>query len=132
MSGIHNGVQARISALNSKAVFVHCTAHNLNLVLNDTCNGILAIKAFYDIVQKIYVFFSESNVQWSISIFRIIFQPHGTISQIMEQERLHILCAKWSVILQLSIWSLIRKKKKKTCRVATQNVKAEEEKKKRT
>ena len=66
MSGIYTGVQARISALEPNAVYVHCAAHNLNLVLNDACDGIPAIKAFYDIVQKIYVFFSASNVRWSI------------------------------------------------------------------
>lgn len=31
MSGIHNGVQARIKALNPKALFVACTNHSLNL-----------------------------------------------------------------------------------------------------
>ena len=36
MSGIHSGVQARISAIELTAKYVHCAAHNTNLVLNDS------------------------------------------------------------------------------------------------
>ena len=35
MSRIYSGVQARIVANQPKAVYVHCAAHNLNLVLSD-------------------------------------------------------------------------------------------------
>ncbi|KAL4089882.1 hypothetical protein QTP88_024823 [Uroleucon formosanum] len=35
MSGIHNGVQAIIKNEFTKAVFVHCSSHRLNLVIND-------------------------------------------------------------------------------------------------
>jgi hypothetical protein len=35
MSGIHNGVQAIIKNEFPKAVFVHCSSHRLNLVIND-------------------------------------------------------------------------------------------------
>ena len=44
MSGVYSGVQARISAHEPNAVYVHCAAHNLNLVLNDACSGVPAIK----------------------------------------------------------------------------------------
>ena len=66
MSGAYSGVQARIARHEPNAIYVHCAAHNLNLVLNDACSGIPEIKCFYDIVQKLFVFFSVSNVRWGI------------------------------------------------------------------
>ena len=38
MSGILSGLQARVKELNPSAVFVHCCAHNLNLVLAHSCD----------------------------------------------------------------------------------------------
>lgn len=35
MSGRHNGLQARILKIEPRALFVHCNAHNLNLVVQD-------------------------------------------------------------------------------------------------
>ncbi|KAL0199067.1 hypothetical protein M9458_007607, partial [Cirrhinus mrigala] len=50
----------RILNMEPNAVYIHCAAHNLNLVLNDACQHITAIKEFYDVVQRLYVFFSQS------------------------------------------------------------------------
>ena len=66
MSGAYSGMLARIANKEPNAIYVHCAAHNLNLVLNDACSGISDIKTFYDIVQKLFVFFSASNVRWGI------------------------------------------------------------------
>ena len=35
MSGIRNGIQALVKQEESKALYVHCLAHNLNLCLQD-------------------------------------------------------------------------------------------------
>ena len=50
MSGQYSGVQSRIAAENSTAVYVHCHAHVLNLVLVDTCsrNAIYSKELFRD------------------------------------------------------------------------------------
>ena len=53
MSGVYSGVQKRINDREPTAVYVHCAAHNLNLVLNDACQPISEIKDYYDIVQKL-------------------------------------------------------------------------------
>ena len=45
---------------------VHCATHNLNLVLNDACSGVPEIKSFYDTLNKIFVFFSASNIRWGL------------------------------------------------------------------
>ena len=66
MSGAYSGVQKRISDRAPNAVYVHCAAHNLNLVLNDACQKIPEIRAYYDTVQRIYVFFSESINRWKL------------------------------------------------------------------
>ncbi len=38
VSGIHTGLQARIKELSPSALFTHCYAHVLNLVIVDTMN----------------------------------------------------------------------------------------------
>jgi hypothetical protein len=78
MSGIHNGVQAIIKNEFPKAVFVHCSSHRLNLVINDlnklqhvqNCAGsIRSIIKFFrlspkrrKIIEKIPLFF---ETRWS-------------------------------------------------------------------
>lgn len=52
MSGIYAGVQKRIIDKEPNAVYIHCAAHNLNLVLNDACQPIKDVKECYDIVQR--------------------------------------------------------------------------------
>lgn len=39
MSGIYNGVQKRISSTVSNVPYIHCCAHNLNLVLCDAAKS---------------------------------------------------------------------------------------------
>ncbi|XP_078507675.1 zinc finger MYM-type protein 1-like [Lissotriton helveticus] len=66
MSVIYSGVQTRIRQKEPNAVYVHCAAHNLNLVLNDACMHIPEISEFYDILQKVYLFFSQSIKRWEL------------------------------------------------------------------
>jgi hypothetical protein len=58
MKGKHNGLQKRILNINSRAFFVPCAAHSLNLVVNDGAKSSLEITNFFAIIQEIYVFFS--------------------------------------------------------------------------
>lgn len=46
MSGTVSGVQTRIRAKYPEAIYIHCLAHKLNLVLCSTCNHI-----------KVFIFF---------------------------------------------------------------------------
>ena len=46
MSGLYSGVQARIREIESLATYVHCAAHNLNLVLNDAVKNIPEMEPF--------------------------------------------------------------------------------------
>lgn len=40
MSGRHNGLQSKILAMEPRALYVHCNAHNLNLVVQDSISGV--------------------------------------------------------------------------------------------
>lgn len=66
MSGAYSGVQARVLEKAPLAKYVHCAAHNLNLVLNDSVSGIAELRNFFDIVEKIYVFFGKSIHRWEL------------------------------------------------------------------
>lgn len=65
MSGIYTGVQARIISKEKNALYIHCAAHNLNLVLQDAVSNITEISNFFDVVQSLYKFFGESVKRWA-------------------------------------------------------------------
>ncbi|KAM9330997.1 zinc finger MYM-type protein 1-like [Gastrophryne carolinensis] len=65
MSGIYTGVQARIISKEKNALYIHCAAHNLNLVLQDAVSDINQISNFFDVVQCLYKFFGESVKRWA-------------------------------------------------------------------
>lgn len=66
MSGYYNGLQKRIADVQPNALYVHCAAHNLNLVVNDAVQSITEVKMFFSVIQQIYVFFGHSIKRWDI------------------------------------------------------------------
>jgi len=66
MAGVYNRVQTKIKAHCPLAEYIHCNAHNLNLVLNDTMNASIEIQNFFAIIQKLYVYFALSGKRWKI------------------------------------------------------------------
>jgi hypothetical protein len=64
MSGIYNGVQEKISKKVENAPYVHCAAHNLNLILNDAVKNVET--EFFLIVEKIYTYFGNSILRWGL------------------------------------------------------------------
>lgn len=56
-------MQARILELNSKAFYLLCACHNLNLVI---CDWAQSSPERISFLQKLYVFFSASTRRWSI------------------------------------------------------------------
>lgn len=69
MSGVFSGVQKRISDIVPNASYVHCTAHNLNLVISDVAKSSLKMSNFFDVVQTIFLFFSKSAPRWASLAF---------------------------------------------------------------
>ena len=62
MSSERKGVSGRILQKNSKALYVHCSSHRLNLVVAKACS-ILPVKNMLGQAQKIASFFSGSPIR---------------------------------------------------------------------
>lgn len=60
MSGSLTGVRTRILEDNPKAVYIHCHAHQLNLVLVDCCRSLSYASDFFALLESLYVFMSSS------------------------------------------------------------------------
>ncbi|KAF0712026.1 zinc finger MYM-type protein 1-like [Aphis craccivora] len=63
MSGVYSGLQARIKHTQPLALYVHCAAHNLNLVINDSVKNINEIQNFYEKLECLYLYF-ENSIKW--------------------------------------------------------------------
>ena len=62
MSGPTGGVQAHFRRLHPEAIYVHCYAHELNLVLCHTCRAVSEAVEFFNFLESVYSFFSTSLV----------------------------------------------------------------------
>lgn len=60
MSGHISGVQTLIRSDFPNATYVHCCAHNLNLVISDAAKSTSKIQLFFNTVQDLYNFFLVS------------------------------------------------------------------------
>ena len=66
MSGAYGGVQKFIKNKQPLAVYVHCAAHNLNLVVNDAVVAVRDAEAFFTIMQELYAYFGHSIRRWDL------------------------------------------------------------------
>ncbi|CAM5171062.1 unnamed protein product [Natator depressus] len=67
MKGKNNGVQRKMMEINPKAFFIPCSVHSLNLVVNDAASCCLEASSFFNVVQRVYVFFSSGSMAcWEI------------------------------------------------------------------
>ena len=60
MSGDIGGVQRKIQDLVPHAVYVHCYAHRVNLVLVNVCKNEPIARDFFDLVQSLCVYMSSA------------------------------------------------------------------------
>ena len=60
MSGIHKGVQKFVRNVAPRAVYVHCYAHRLKVVLGDVSKSVLAARDFFALFEHTDVFTSVS------------------------------------------------------------------------
>ena len=61
--GVKSGVQVRMRETYGNAVYIHCWAHKLNLVLVDVCAD--TVPEFFSILKSLYNFFSGSKLRHS-------------------------------------------------------------------
>ncbi|XP_069800079.1 zinc finger MYM-type protein 1-like [Dendropsophus ebraccatus] len=67
MRGQYKGVQAIILERNSYAFFVPCSPHNWNLVIVHAAESSSQAKRFYDILNRLYTFFSGATKRWEVA-----------------------------------------------------------------
>ncbi len=68
MSGHYKGLQSRILRQNPKALYVHCQAHCLNLVLVESTMSNIGFVSFINLVEKFYTFMANSSKRHSAFI----------------------------------------------------------------
>nr|XP_010767726.1 PREDICTED: zinc finger MYM-type protein 1-like [Notothenia coriiceps] len=61
MSGCKNGVQQKFKKEVPNALYIHCHAHRLNLVLVDVVRNVEAAAYFFETVQMLYNFFATQS-----------------------------------------------------------------------
>lgn len=57
MSGKHIGLQTQIRNVNARSMFVPCSAHTLNLTVNDAAKVTYETVGFFSIIQELFIFF---------------------------------------------------------------------------
>ncbi|CAH1962682.1 unnamed protein product [Acanthoscelides obtectus] len=67
MSGQLNGLQAKIKEQAPQAVFVHCLAHRMNLVLQQSCNSITKCRIFFATISGLPTFFHHSPKRTNVA-----------------------------------------------------------------
>jgi len=65
ISGIYSGVQRRIKEINSKAIYVPCGNHSLNLAGVHAVGSSKLSDKFFTVVERVYSFFSVSTHRWN-------------------------------------------------------------------
>lgn len=69
MKGMYSGVQKQIIDKAPNATYVHCCAHNLNLVICDAAKSSSDALRFFETIQSIFNFFSSSAPPWALLAF---------------------------------------------------------------
>ena len=60
MQGTHAGVQAKVKEIQPKALYCHCYAHCVNLVLVEATSTNQCCRNFFGIIQNLYTFIEAS------------------------------------------------------------------------
>lgn len=68
MSGWASGVQARVAEKIPHAIYVHCHAHRLNLVLANCVKNLEDYVDFFSTIQTLYTFISNSNTRHELFV----------------------------------------------------------------
>lgn len=66
MKGKKKGVQARLLAINPRALFVQCAVYYLNLVVADAAQNSKDATNYLGYLQNIFILFSPSTNRWCV------------------------------------------------------------------
>ena len=89
MKGKHQGVQRRLLDINSKALYMPCACHSLNLVVSDMAHSCLKAISFFGVVQRIYTLFSGSTKRWNILLDHVPFFTVKSLSNTRWESRIN-------------------------------------------
>lgn len=70
MSGVNYGLQKIIRDTHSLAMYVHCLVHKVNLVLVNACESNNYSCFFFNVMQSLYVFFSNPDTHAEYKILQ--------------------------------------------------------------
>lgn len=60
MSGRYSGLQSKVKELSPLSLYIHCCAHNLNLVLIDSIKSSIDAVSFVGTLESLYTFLNSS------------------------------------------------------------------------
>ncbi|KAI5705235.1 hypothetical protein M8J76_002168 [Diaphorina citri] len=79
MAGAHNGLQKLVKDKHPNAIFVHCYAHKLNLVLQQSVNCIKSCKIFFQTASGFSTFFSKSSGR-TVALEQVVKRKFPTVA----------------------------------------------------
>ena len=94
MSGKNNGLQAKVSSENSKALYLYCFGHQLNLVVQDALVDIPEVVNALERMNAVVHFIKNSPKKWQG--FQMIVEETNVNDNHMNQKLLRPLCpTRW-------------------------------------
>ena len=105
MSGARNGVAAKITAIEPRAVYIHCAGHTLNLALQDSAQLVTIIRDTLDLTRELINFIKYSPKR--SHIFEEIRNIIPLNDQITVELSLRPLCPTLDCqdrIIDVSVW----------------------------
>ena len=96
MSGACSGVQARIREIAPCAIYTHCCAHRLNLVLVDCCRSISFAGEF--LAQLEFVFMSASKAHEQFLEKQAMLRPGKQVVQLKRLVETRWACRHMSIV----------------------------------
>ena len=97
MSGHCSGVQQRIKAVAPMAVYIHCYAHCLNLVLVDSTKSVPEAAEFFALLEALYVFMSASKAHTVYTQQQSILHPEKPLHQLQRLSDTRWACRFYAV-----------------------------------
>nr|CAH7721623.1 unnamed protein product [Callosobruchus chinensis] len=79
VSGARTGLQTRIKAIEPRAIHVHCVAHSLNLVVQDTIKDVPAIRDFLALIRELIIFVRGSPKRQASKLYRQLMMPKSLL-----------------------------------------------------
>ena len=97
MSGHCTGVQQRVKQVAPRALYVHCYAHCLNLVLVDTTKTVPQASEFFALMETLYVFISTSKAHTVYIQQQNVLHPDKPIHQLQKLSDTRWTCRFFAV-----------------------------------